>query len=67
MSRRRKLTKQLELLTPEQLNLFRLCFGTTVGADVKKADLKNAVRLCAATIKDIRGQILDVIAQRHED
>ena len=66
MSRRRELTKQLELLTPDQLGMFKLCFGTTVAADVKRADLKNATRLCAATIKDIRGSVLDVIAQRHE-
>ncbi len=66
MSRRRELTKQLELLTPDQLRMFYLCFGTIEAAKVDKGDLKNAVRLCAATIKDNRSQVLDVIAQRHE-
>ena len=66
MNRRRELAKQLELLTPDQLDMFRLCFGTIKAPAVSKSDLKNAVRLCAATIKDNRGQILDVLAQRHE-
>ena len=66
-SNRRKLVELVELLTPDQLHIFRLCFDTTLADDVKQEDLKNAVRLCEVTVKDNQGRILDVIVERMAD
>jgi hypothetical protein len=49
---RDKLTELTGLLTPDQLDMFRLCFGSADPVDVKQDDIGTAIRLCEATIRD---------------
>ena len=57
------------MLTPAQVRTFWLCHPEAKG-DIKAIPpkkLKNALRLCEATIAHNRDRILDVLAERHED
>lgn len=49
---RDKLTELAGLLSPDQLDMFRLCFGSADPADVEQGDVETAIACCRATIAE---------------
>lgn len=66
-SKRDQIQDLLDILTPAQVDIFSKCFGTVKASELKRGELKNALRLCKATAvrNSHPDHILDVLSARH--
>lgn len=65
--KRSVLAELMELLTPSQLDKFKLIFGSNDPDRLSIAKVWNAIRLCDSTIERNKADVLGVIAERHAE
>ena len=65
--KRELLDELIDMLTPSEVDKFGRIFHATKAKSIGAEDLKNAIRICEATIEKHRERVLDVIVEKLDE